>query len=215
MGKKEKKKLKTQTTNKLNFAAFGGIRGKIILISTVAVATALILGVSGITALNKTSRNNDILKEINQVNLSQNENQALDTSYCYYLDTDYLDKIVANLGDMESDAQTAKKKAGLSWSKDISEMEDSLGQTKDNYSQILDLSKQRGFTEDAGEYQKFLAGDEELSSAFADVKDDKSWIDGGWVNIGDGAQNVQVGDSAMLKNTYNTAIPKEGKRLYF
>lgn len=213
--KRENKKVRNQTSNKLNMTFFGGIRGKVILISSVAVVTALVLGIAGISALNKTSRNNDILKEINQVNLSQNENQALDTSYCYYLDTDYLDKIVTNLGDMENDAQAAKKKAGVSWSKDISEMEDSLSQTKDNYSQILDLSKQRGFTEDAGEYQKFLAGDEELSSAFADVKDDKSWIDGGWSNIGDGAQNIQVGDSAMLKNTYNAAIPKEGKRLYF
>lgn len=213
---KKEVKGKAKLSNEKGGHIFGGIRGKILCISAVSVAASLVLGGAGITALNKTSRNNTILKDINQVNLAQNENQALDTSYCYYLDNSYLEKIVSNLGDMESDAENAGKHAWSGWSKDVSEMKDALDQTKDNYSQILDLSNQRGFTEDTGEYQNFVASDEELKGQFLAVKDEKSWLDGSWNNIGPAAQPVTTADGqALLKATYSNAVPHEGKRMYF
>lgn len=209
------KKEKTKQSNHHVVSLFGGIRGKILCISAVSVAASLVLGGAGITALNKTSRNNTILKEINQINLAQNENQALDTSYCYYLDSTYLEKIVSNLGDMKSDAEKAGKHVGSGWSEDISEMQDALAQTTDNYSQILELSNQRGFTEDAGEYQNFVAADEELGEQFSAVKDDKSWLDGSWNNIGSVVQPVTADGQELLKASYLNAVPQEGKRMYF
>ena len=41
------------------------IKGKILLMGGVAIAASVILGSGGITALNKNSRNNEVLKEIN------------------------------------------------------------------------------------------------------------------------------------------------------
>ena len=210
----EKKERKIRNKSKAA-GMHGGIRGKIILISAVSAATSMILGVSGIAALNKTSNNNKILSEINQINLAQNENQALDTSYCYYLDSKYLENIVSNLGDMESDAKAAKSHVGMGLKNDVNEMSDTLDQTKDNYSQILDLSTQRGFTSDAGEYQTFLSQDDALNENFSAIKDDKSWLDGTWIDIAPVAQAVAVGDQNLMGTTYSNAVPAEGKRLYF
>ena len=79
------------------------IKGKILLMGGVAIAASVILGSGGITALNKNSRNNEVLKEINAINVAQSENQSLETSYLYFLDDSYLEKIVKNLSDMEND----------------------------------------------------------------------------------------------------------------
>lgn len=201
-------------SRKLNIGNFGSIRGKIVLISTVSVVTSFVLGTSGIVALNKTANNNTILQGINKINLAQNENQALDTSYCYYLDSKYLENIVSNLEEMSSDAEAAGKHANISWKNDISEMETVLNQTKDNYSQILELSSKRGFTEDAGMYQTFLSDDDALNEAFSVIKDDKDWVDGAWVKLAGAGQPAQFAGQDLVKLSYSNAIPQEGKRVY-
>ncbi len=190
------------------------IKGKILVMGGVAILASVILGSVGIVALNKNSRNNEVLKEINQINLSQNENQSLDTSYLYFLEDSYLENIVANLEEMEKDVQTAKKVAGGSISKELTSIGDTISSCKDNYSQIRELSNERGYAEGNGEYQKFLADDEELDSIFATVKDDKSWVDCSWIDILGGEQ-VVVGDKNYTKFTYNAPLPQEGKRDYF
>lgn len=190
------------------------IKGKILVMGGVAILASVILGSVGIVALNKNSRNNEVLKEINQINLSQNENQSLDTSYLYFLEDSYLENIVANLEEMEKDVQTAKKVAGGSISKELTSIGDTISSCKDNYSQIRELSNERGYAEGNGEYQKFLADDEELDSIFATVKDDKSWVDCSWIDILGGEQ-VVVGDKTYTKFTYNAPLPQEGKRDYF
>lgn len=187
------------------------IKGKVLIMGGVAILASVVLGGVGVAALNKNSRNNDVLKEINQINLSQNENQSLDTSYLYFLEDSYLENIVSNLEQMQKDGQTAQKSASGSISKEIASMGNTIADTKDNYSQIRELSKDRGYTEEIGEYQKFAADDEELDEILATVKEDKSWVDGAWVNM-DGGEQVVVGDQTYIKFTYTNEIPKEGKR---
>ena len=70
-----------KTVNKNHMGVFGGIKGKIRLIGGVAILSAVVLGTVGVSALNKNSRNNQSLKDVNEVNLLQNENQSMDTSY--------------------------------------------------------------------------------------------------------------------------------------
>ncbi len=187
------------------------IKGKILVMGGAAILASVILGSVGIVALNKNSRNNEVLKEINRINLSQNENQSLDTSYLYFLEDSYLESIVTNLEEMEKATQTARKVAGGSVSKELASIGDTITGCKDNYSQIRELSGERGYSEESGEYQSFLADDEELNSYFAAVGDDKSWVDGSWINLAGGEQ-VVVGDKTYTKFTYNTQLPQEGKR---
>lgn len=148
------------------------IKGKILLMGGVAIAASVILGSGGITALNKNSRNNEVLKEINAINVAQSENQSLETSYLYFLDDSYLEKIVKNLSDMENDSKAAKKSASILEKKKLDTVAETIGECKDNYSQIRELASQRGYTSDVGEYQKFIANDEDLANTFAAVKDD-------------------------------------------
>lgn len=189
------------------------IKGKILIMGGVAIAASVILGSVGIVALNRNSRNNEVLKEINQINLSQNENQSLDTSYLYFLEDSYLENIVTNLEEMEKDTQAAKKAASGSVSKELTSIGDTIAECKDNYSQIRSLASERGYAEGGGEYQNFLADNEKLSELFATIKDDKSWVDGSWVNI-EGGEQVVVGDKTYTKFTYSIEMPKEGKRDY-
>ena len=42
-----------------------------------------------------------------------------------------------------------------------------------------------------GEYQKFIANDEDLANTFAAVKDDQSWLDGSWSSISGGGQTIE------------------------
>ena len=147
------------------------IKGKILLMGGVAIAASVILGSGGITALNKNSRNNEVLKEINAINVAQSENQSLETSYLYFLDDSYLEKIVKNLSDMENDSKAAKKSASILEKKKLDTVAETIGECKDNYSQIRELASQRGYTSDVGEYQKFIANDEDLANTFAAVKD--------------------------------------------
>lgn len=189
------------------------IKGKILIMGGVAIAASVILGSVGIVALNRNSRNNEVLKEINQINLSQNENQSLDTSYLYFLEDSYLENIVTNLEEMEKDTQAAKKAASGSVSKELTSIGDTIAECKDNYSRIRSLASERGYAEGGGEYQNFLAENEELSELFATIKDDKSWVDGSWLNV-EGGEQVVVGDKTYTKFTYSIEMPKEGKRNY-
>lgn len=203
-----------KTVNKDHMGVFGGIKGKIRLIGGVAILSAVVLGTVGVSALNKNSRNNQILKDVNEVNLLQNENQSLDTSYLYFLDSSYLDNIVKNLGTMEDGAKSGSKTAGLKWKKQFSSMEDAISSTKDNYTQISELAGQRGYTEDVGDYKDFIAGDEELGNGFGTLKEDKSWVDGTWIDLHDGGKTTEIDGKTYQIANYSCEIPSVGKRDY-
>ena len=62
------------------------IKGKILLMGGVAIAASVILGSGGITALNKNSRNNEVLKEINAINVAQSafDQECKKGNYSFY-----------------------------------------------------------------------------------------------------------------------------------
>ena len=103
--------MKKDRKSKVRTGLGQSIKGKILVMGGAAILASVILGSVGIVALNKNSRNNEVLKEINRINLSQNENQSLDTSYLYFLEDSYLESIVTNLEEMEKATQTARKVA--------------------------------------------------------------------------------------------------------
>lgn len=170
------------------------------------------LGYMGVSALNRNSKNNDVLTQMNHINLLQYENQSLDTSYLYFLEDSYLENIVTNLETMQENAQTAKGKTGSKFAGDISSIEEVVTQCRDNYAQIRKLSSQRGFVSETGNYAEFLADDESLGELFQTVADDKSWVDGTWIDIGGGNEAVTAGDRNYIKMTYSNEVPKIGKR---
>lgn len=194
---------------------FQSIKGKILIMGGTAIAASAILGAMGVIALNKNSNNNDVLTEMNHINLYQYENQSLETSYLYFLEDSYLENIVTNMNSMEESAATAKKSAGMSVSGKIGSMQDTLVQCRDNYSSIRDLSAERGFTVSSGDYQQFLASDEELELGFRMVADDKSWLDAKWIDVSTVSEIVEIDGKNFLHMSYASEMPQYGKRDYF
>lgn len=191
------------------------IRGKICLMGGTAVIASVILGAVGILSLNQNNSNQDVLTEMNRINLYQYENQSLDTSYLYFLEDSYLAGIVENMGSMEKSVNTAKQSAGSRFGEELKMMEQSVSDCADNYRTIRELSSERGYTQETGDYQQFLEQDGKLEEGFTAVADDRSWVDGSWVKIGNAASQVRVGGKNYYKYTYTSDVPKVGKRDQF
>ena len=207
------KKRSGQTGSKGRFLQ--SIRGKIFLMGGTAVIASVILGAVGIVSLKQNNSNQDVLTEMNRINLYQYENQSLDTSYLYFLEDSYLRDIVSNVERMEDTVQTAKQSAGSRFTEELASMENSVSACGDHYRSILELSGVRGYTPQTGNYEQFLAWDEPLEEGFAKVADDRSWVDGSWIKIGNGASRARVGGKNYYKYTYQSAVPAVGKRDQF
>lgn len=203
----------SQGMGKGNFLT--SIKGKIVLMGAVAIAASGVLGYVGMSSLNRSSRNNEVSTDINRINLYQYENQSLDTSYLYFLESSYLDNIVENLGKMGALADSAEEQGGSNAKKDISAMGDTIKNCKENYEQIRALSAERGFDAETGQYAEFLSQDAEIDGIFTQVKDDKSWVDGSWKEIGNSGKTVRVGGKRYYKYTYSCPVPDVGKRENF
>ena len=191
------------------------IRGKILLMGSVAIASSVILGYVGISSLDSNSRNNEVLKEINLINVYQSENQSLDTSYLYFLDDSYLGNIVSNLGKMQACLEAAKKSSGGSFQAEMEDMGLILEQCRENYEQIRAAGSERGYAGDTGAYAEYLDVSETLAGQFQAIADDRSWVDGRWMDADVGAEEVEVGGRSYLKFHYEDNMPEAGKRNLF
>ena len=191
------------------------IRGRILLMGSVAIASSVILGYVGISSLDSSSRNNEVLKEINLINVYQSENQSLDTSYLYFLDDSYLGNIVSNLGEMQACLEAAKKSSGGSFQAEMEDMGLILEQCRENYEQIRAAGSERGYAGDTGAYAEYLDVSETLAGQFQAIADDRSWVDGRWMDADVGAEEVEVDGRSYLKFHYEDNMPEAGKRNLF
>lgn len=188
------------------------IRGKICLMGATAILAMGALGVTGIVSLNKNNANNEVLSRMNRINLYQYENKSLDTSYLYFLEQSYLEQIVSNLDEMQADTASAKESAASGYQDELDEMSRTVAFCRDNYATILDESAARGFVPESGGYAQLLAADEQLSGGFQTVADDRSWLDGTWLEVGADTQKARIGGKTYAKYTYTNPLPAAGKR---
>lgn len=119
------------------------------------------------------------------------------------------------MGNMGESVGTAEKAAGSRFGEELNAMRQSVTACGDNYRSIRDLSSDRGYTTQKGNYQQFLEQDGKLEEGFTAVADDRSWVDGSWVTIGSGASRVRIQGKNFYKYTYTSEIPKVGKRDQF
>lgn len=141
---------------------FSSIRGKLLVLGCVSIATTVILGFTGIYLINSSNSNNQVLADINQINLLQNENQTLDVSFLYDLDTSYNDTKMDNLKQMSSAAENALKYTKSGFRSDLKEISDDIDTTISNSSDLFSSISERGFSKDSGMYADFIAPDEAL-----------------------------------------------------
>ncbi len=138
---------KEKTTKEKNVNFLQSIRGKVFIVGGIGMLAAIILGYAGISSIEKNSRNNNILSEMNSLNLYQYENKSLDTSFLYFLDDSYLHNIISNLDNMKKNVENAKKLLKNKSDSIVSEMESTIGECQDNYINIkamsVDIQKNR------------------------------------------------------------------------
>lgn len=181
----------------------------------IAIVAAALLGYVGMAALNRSSGNYDVLNSINKINLYQYENRSLDTSYLHFPDNAYLENIIGNLGEMQKLTEAARSEGAGEVEKQLASVGDTVTACKGNYEEILTLSTERGFTEDMGLYASFLEKDSSMSESFLKIRDDKSWIDGKWIELAGHVKKVMVQGETYYRFTYTNEIPKLGKRENF
>ena len=194
---------------------FSSIRGKLLVLGCVSIATTVILGFTGIYLINSSNSNNQVLADINQINLLQNENQTLDVSFLYDLDTSYNDTKMDNLKQMSSAAENALKYTKSGFRSDLKEISDDIDTTISNSSDLFSSISERGFSKDSGMYADFIAPDEALESCFSDMSGESEWIDGTWVDFPlASAETVTVDGVNYRHITYTNTYEGNGKRDY-
>ena len=194
---------------------FSSIRGKLLVLGCVSIATTVILGFTGIYLINSSNSNNQVLADINQINLLQNENQTLDVSFLYDLDTSYNDTKMDNLKQMSSAAENALKYTKSGFRSDLKEISDDIDTTISNSSDLFSSISERGFSKDSGMYADFIAPDEALESCFSDMSGESEWIDGTWVDFPlASAETVTVDGVNYRHITYTNTYEGNGKRNY-
>ena len=114
------------------------IKGKVMMMSILAILASVILGVAGLSALSRNDANNNVLSKINDISLLQYQNQSLETSYLYSLEDSYLGNILDNLTQMEDDASQAATLSSSKQKQNIKDMQTSISEFKDNQQQIRD-----------------------------------------------------------------------------
>ena len=176
----EKQKKAKQGKTRLGFRS---IRNKLMLLGTVAVAAAVILGLTGIYLISSSSDNNKVLEDINNVNLYQNENQTLDVSFLYNLDNSDNEKIIENLSQMSVAAKDSFEYAESEYQDELKSISSSVDKNLENMNTLLGLFEKRGFTETTGMYMDFMAQDETLSGVFGQMNSEGEWLDDSWTAI--------------------------------
>lgn len=186
------------------------IKGKVMMMSILAILASVILGVAGLSALSKNDANNNVLSKINDISLLQYQNQSLETSYLYSLEDSYLGNILDNLTQMEDNASQAAALSSGKQKQNIKDMQTSISEFKDNQQQIRSLCSERGFQETDGSYQKFMENDTVMAPEFESLNN-SSWTDGKWIDLFSSG-TVESNGTTYTKMTYDADIPQPGKR---
>lgn len=211
-----KKSTKSTTSSKAPKASFfASIRGKLLVLGCVSIATTIILGFTGIYLINSSNSNNQVLADINKINLLQNENQTLDVSFLYNLDTSYNDTKMNNLNDMSAAAQDALKHAKTGFKSDLNTISDDINATISNSTDLFSSISERGFAESAGMYADFVAPDEALDDCFSQMDSESEWVDGPWLEIPLSSLETVTVDGVNYKHlAYTATFDSLAKRDY-
>ncbi len=202
---------KEKTTKEKNVNFLQSIRGKVFIVGGIGMLAAIILGYAGISSIEKNSRNNNILSEMNSLNLYQYENKSLDTSFLYFLDDSYLHNIISNLDNMKKNVENAKKLLKNKSDSIVSEMESTIGECQDNYINIQNKGNERGYTKEQGAYADFTSKDQETIDLIS-VACDNKWVDSDTLDITRNSRQISVSGKKYLKLSYKSKLPGLGKR---
>ncbi|MBQ6889061.1 MAG: methyl-accepting chemotaxis protein [Lachnospiraceae bacterium] len=190
------------------------IKAKLFMLGIVSIVCTIILGITGIYIMNGNNSSNQVLADINSINLKQNENRTLETSFLYDLDLTHYDSIKTNLNTMNDAVKDALKYSkGQDYDADLAKISTDIEATITNTNSLNEKLANRSFLSTDGLYAAFFSKDEELAGNFALMANESTWIDGVWVeNPLETAEVVEIDGKNYRKLTYVTAVPQLSKR---
>ena len=71
---------------KVHFRLIRSVRGKFLFMGLMGIIVALVIGLIGMTSINRNATSSDVVALVNAINLLQSENVANDSQYQYYID---------------------------------------------------------------------------------------------------------------------------------
>ncbi|MGN0143188.1 MAG: methyl-accepting chemotaxis protein [Roseburia sp.] len=207
--------MKKTKKNQEKASIFRSVKGKLVILGLVSIATTVILGITGISVLNSNNSNNQVLADINNVNLIQNENSTLETAFLYDLDLSHYTAIQTNLAAMKQNSEDSLKHAGLNFHDDLLAIDTDLTTLSENMTSLTSYLTERSFDSSSGMYAKYLESDAGLSEAFQMMAGESEWIDGVWSEVPlEDVDSVSVDGTNYRKFSYETEIVASGKRNY-
>lgn len=203
-----------QMTQKSTGNFFQSVKGKILFMGVLGIAAAVVIGLVGITSINKNAQNSEVVSAVNEINVLQAQNLGNDALYQYYVDENYLNATLANLDEMEQKALRLKEIAGSSYQGSINSILDKVSASKTNYNELLKYHHERGYDRSTGKYQEYIASSEELSASFKDLVNNNDWVEIQWIDSNFGVEGtpVKVDGKDYIKVIYDKDLPVVGKR---
>ncbi|WP_026528562.1 methyl-accepting chemotaxis protein [Butyrivibrio sp. VCD2006] len=204
-------KEKTQE-NKGNFIQ--SVKGKILVMGSLGIAAALVIGLVGIISINRNAQNSEVVSTVDEINILQAKNIGNDALYQYYVDESYLNATLTNLDEMEQSAQRLKKIGDPSYQSSIDSILEKIASSKTNFSELQANHSSRGYARDIGKYQEYIASSDELSESFTNLVNNNDWVEITWIdsNFGVGATPVNIDGKQYMKYVYERELPVVGKR---
>lgn len=193
---------------------FQTIKSKILLMGVFSILVAVCIGVIGINSINRNSSNSEIGSIVNEIDVMQAKNLALEAQYQYYIDQKYLDNILDNLEQMIVDTELLQRTAGGEYQKSIEEMREKLMTILENYGRISSLSGERGFDSASGLYGQYTEASAALSESFSGLIDKQDWLEIKWIdaNMWTSGEPVEIDGKQYIKLIYIGPVPENVKR---
>ena len=193
---------------------FQTIKSKILLMGIFSILVAVCIGVLGINSLNRNSSNSEIGSIVNEIDVLQAKNLALEAQYQYYIDQKYLDNILGNLSQMLANVEVLQGMTGAAYKEKIGKMLDELTRIRDNYSQISEMSSTRGFDGASGLYGQYMEANSALSESFSVLVDKPEWLEIKWsdANMWASGERVEIDGKEYVKLVYSGPVPHGVRR---
>ena len=190
------------------------VKGKILIMGVLGIAAALIIGIIGISSINRNGQISEMVSLVNEISVLQSQNLANDALYQYYIDESYLDASLDNLSQMEQKAQQLKAIAGPAYQGSIDTIIADVKQDISNYSEIKKIHSERGYDPSIGKYSEYMTASADLSASFGSLINNNEWVEIRWIDAVFGEQGtpVTVDGKEYTKLIYHNALPVVGKR---
>ncbi|SFC36320.1 methyl-accepting chemotaxis protein [Butyrivibrio sp. YAB3001] len=195
-------------------SSLSSVKGKIFVMGALGIATALIIGLVGVTSITKNAKNSELASIIDDINLLQAKNQADDVLYQYYVDEQYINDALSNLEQMQSESLEFEKKADASYRSSIDTIIENVNKLKENYNEILSIHSSRGYDDSIGKYKELSDKYQELGASFTSLVNNNDWVEIQWENASAGLSGpvVKADGKEYSKVSYKHKLPEVGKR---